>query len=207
VLESLWERHPVGPMVTPGMYRVSLWTEAGGQVTPLAEPQSFEVVAWETSTLPVQDRTEVLRFREKTWELHRRALAASEMTDEALERLSHMNKALLDTRSAPADLAPRLRAAELGLKKIKAQLEGDPVRARLSEPSVPGVLERIGHVVGNDWDTTYGPTATHRASLAVAEEELREASAELDRLVETELRELDEALERAGAPWTPGRRP
>ena len=207
VLESLWERHPVGPMVTPNTYRASLWTEAGGEVKPLSEPQSFEVVAWERSTLPVQDRTEVLRFRDKTWELQRRALAASRMTDEALERVSYMNKAVLDARSVPSDLPPRLRAAELGLKAVKTKLEGDPVRARLSEPAVPGVLERVGHIVGNDWDTTYGPTATHRASLAVAEEELAEASAELERLVETELRELDEALDRAGAPWTPGRRP
>ena len=76
-----------------------------------------------------------------------------------------------------------------------------------SEPAVPGVLERIGHDVGNDWETTYGPTATHRASLAVAEEELKEATDALKHLVDTELRELDEALERAGAPWTPGRRP
>jgi hypothetical protein len=207
VLESLWERHPAGPMVIPGAYRVSLWKEAGGERTALSEPEAFEVVAWERSTLPVQDRTEVLRFREKTWELHRKALAAARMTAEALERVAYMRKALLDTRSAPADLAPRLRAAELALEQVKTKLEGDPVRARLSEPAVPGVLDRIGHVAGNDWETTYGPTSTHRASLAVAEEELAEARSELERLVETELRELDEALERAGAPWTPGRRP
>jgi photosystem II stability/assembly factor-like uncharacterized protein len=206
VLESLWERHPAGPMVTPGTYRVSLWEEAGGQVTPLSEPEPFEVVAWERSTLPVQDRTDVLRFREKTWELHRKALAAARMTDEALERVAYMRKALLDTRSAPADLAPRLRAAELALKQVKTKLEGDPVRARLSEPAVPGVLDRIGHIAGNDWETTYGPTATHRASLAVAEEELAEASEALEGLG-TELELIDNALERAGAPWTPGRRP
>jgi photosystem II stability/assembly factor-like uncharacterized protein len=207
VITSLFESPPVGPMVAPGTYRVSLWKEASGQVTKLADEQSFEVVAWESSTLPVQDRTEVLRFRERTWELNRRALAASRMADEALERVSYMNKALLDARTASADLAVRLRAAELGLKEVKAKLEGDPVRARLSEPAVPGVLDRIGHIVGSDWETTYGPTATHRASLAVAEEELAAASTELGRLVETELRALDEALERAGAPWTPGRRP
>ena len=95
----------------------------------------------------------------------------------------------------------------LGLKEVKAKLEGDPVRSRLSEPAVPGILERVGQVASNDWGTTYGPTGTHRASLAVAEEDLKEARAALERLVGTELRDLDEALERAGAPWTNGRRP
>jgi hypothetical protein len=99
-----------------------------------------------------------------------------------------------------------LRAAELALAQVKTKLAGDPVRARLSEPAVPGVLDRIGHIAGNDWETTYGPTATHRASLAVAEEELAEASESLKGLG-TELELIDEALERAGAPWTPGRRP
>ena len=206
VLDSLFDSHPVGPMVAPGTFRVSLWKAAGGEVTELSPSQSFEVVAWESSTLPVQDRTEVLRFREKTWELRRKALAASRSTDEAIERVAYMRKALLDARSATADLAARLRAAEVGLKDVKEKLEGDPVRGRLSEPTVPGVLERIGHIASNDWESTYGPTKTHRASLAVAEEELAEASTALSRLA-AELDELDFALEKAGAPWTPGRKP
>jgi len=73
-------------MVTPGTYRVSLWQEGSGQVAKLAEEQSFEVVAWESSTLPAQDRTEVLRFREKPGSYKRLVDIELRDLDVALER-------------------------------------------------------------------------------------------------------------------------
>jgi photosystem II stability/assembly factor-like uncharacterized protein len=207
VPSSLFESAPSGPLAAPGTYRVRLAREGNGAVTVMAEERTFEVVAWEGATLPPQDRTEVLRFRERTWEAQRKALSAARSTDEALERLRYMEKALADARDAPPELWQRLRSLKIGLNQVKTRLEGDPIRAELAEPRAPGVLDRLSQIVENDWRSTYGPTGTHRQSLAIAEEELEGAGAELRRLVDTEFRELEEALERAGAPWTPGRRP
>jgi hypothetical protein len=118
-----------------------------------------------------------------------------------------MEKALADAAGATPDLWERLRSVGLGLKEVRERLTGDPIRARLSEPRVPGILDRLNQIAGTDWRTTTGPTATHRDSLAVAEGELTEAKAMLDRLLDTEIPELEQALNRAGAPWTPGRKP
>jgi hypothetical protein len=205
-LTSPWESYPEGPLVAPGTYRVRLFEKVNGELSPLGEERTFEVVAVSDATLPAQDPTEVLAFRKRTWEARREALAADGAVDEALERLAYMEKALFDAEAAPAELWERLRALELRWKDAKERLSGDPIRARLSEPSVPGILDRISEVADNDWGTTYGPTKTHRDSFAIAERELEGVRDEL-RGLETDLRALEEALESAGAPWTPGRRP
>jgi photosystem II stability/assembly factor-like uncharacterized protein len=207
VPSSLFQSVPIGPLAAPGTYRVQLTRETNGDVALMGEERTFEVVARSDGTLPAQDPADVLRFRERTWEAQRKALAAARSADEALERLKYMEKALEDARDATPELRQRLRAVRLGLQDLKTRLEGDPVRAELSEPRAPGILDRLSQIVDNDWRTTYGPTGTHRESLTIAEAELQAAAADLRRLVETDLRELEVALERAGAPWTPGRVP
>ena len=53
--------------------------------------------------------------------------------------------------------------------------------------------------------STYGPTADHRKTLDIAQEELAEVSAGLAQLVEVDLPAFEQKLEAAGVPWTPGR--
>jgi hypothetical protein len=51
--------------------------------------------------------------------------------------------------------------------------------------------------------STYGPTATQRRSLEIAEEEFPPLRARLEAAVER-CRAFEKKLEAAGAPWTPG---
>jgi photosystem II stability/assembly factor-like uncharacterized protein len=202
-LTSLWQRRPVGPMVTPSNYSVSLAKLVNGKLEPMGETQSFEVVLLENSTLPIQDRAQVLAFQKDVAELQRKATSASEAADEALERIQHVKKALLDTPGASPELLEQAREIALGLKGAQKKLSGDPTLRRYREPTTPSILSRVSQIIRGR--TTYGPTQTQRQSYQIAVEEMGEASTELDRLIETDLRGLEEAMEQAGAPWTPGR--
>ena len=51
----------------------------------------------------------------------------------------------------------------------------------------------------------HGPTVTQRRSLQIAEDEYAAVYRELDNLINGEFDALQEALEKAGVPWTPGR--
>ena len=97
-------------MVAPGTYRVSLAKRVDGVVTPLGEPQAFQVVPLGASTLGPVDRAAVLAFSKKTARVQRAALGAVEAAKEAKARVDHLEKALLDTPAA-APRAPR-RGAE-----------------------------------------------------------------------------------------------
>jgi hypothetical protein len=164
------------------------------------------VVALESSTLPTPNRSDAIAFQKQTWELQRKALAADAAVDEVLERLKYIKKALLDTPGAGPELSQRALAIEQGLKDAQKQIVGDPTLRRFSEPRAPSILNRISQIIEGHWKTTYGPTKTHRQSYQVAAQDLEEVSERLRQLIDTDLAALEEAMESAGAPWTPGRK-
>ncbi len=133
-------------------------------------------------------------------------MAAEAILDDALERVPFIKQAIIETPAASTTLMEKARSIELGLKDVQKKLEGDPVRRRLREPSDPSVLGLISVVTGATFGATYGPTGTHRQSYERAAEMYEEVRSELARLAETELRKLEEELEAAGAPYTPGRK-
>ena len=71
--------------------------------------------------------------------------------------------------------------------------------------SLGWATQRVRRVANGHWDTRQAPTATQRASLAVASSEFSGLAGELAALLHTELPAFEAELEAAGAPWTPGR--
>ncbi|MEE8278977.1 MAG: glycosyl hydrolase [Thermoanaerobaculia bacterium] len=201
-----WDEPPEGPMAVPGRYRVALAALEGSELRPLGEPREFEVVPLENSTLPNQEAEAVLAFQKETGDLQRRVMGARDELERTEQRLKFLEKALFDTPQADPALLERIRRMERDLFELRLRLIGDPVRRRLREPSVPSILDRVERIVFGHWDSRYGPTRTHRESFGIAAREFDEVGGRLRELIETDLRELEEALEAAGAPWTPGRK-
>ena len=53
--------------------------------------------------------------------------------------------------------------------------------------------------------STYGPAPMHEQSLQIGEADFAGIKSALDRIVDTDMPALREALDDAGVPWTPGR--
>jgi hypothetical protein len=79
------------------------------------------------------------------------------------------------------------------------------VVARRQEPTRPSLLERVDRAVEAHWTSTSAATGTHRREYEIAAAAFAQLLPELRRLVEVDLAALEERLEDAGAPWTPGR--
>ena len=202
---SPWQSQPYGPLAMPGTYTVELSKLVDGTLEALAERQSFEVVPLENATLPPQDRSTRRAFDKRVAELSRKASGALAANEDAMNRVEHMKHATLNTPGASPELLSQAVDIERRLKDVQKKLEGDPVARRLREPQTPSIAKRVSQIAYGSWASTYGPTETHRQSLVIAEKEFVEARAELTRLIETEIRNLETALEQAGAPYTPGR--
>lgn len=71
----------------------------------------------------------------------------------------------------------------------------------------PSVTERVGGIVDSQWMSTSAPTGTNREQLEIAGKLFAPVLEKLRALSETDLRALEQRLEKAGAPWTPGRVP
>jgi hypothetical protein len=194
-------------MVVPGTYRVSLARRVDGVLTPLGEPQTFAARAVRSSPLSASDRGELDAFLRKTARLQRAAMGAAAAAEQAQERLRFVEKALLDTPSAPAELAAEAHALAARLRAVRRALEGDEVLRRRNEPQPPAILDRVQTIVGTQWTSSAAPTTTSRRGYDIAARAFATQLAALRTLLDQDLRRLEERMETAGAPWTPGRLP
>jgi hypothetical protein len=187
--------------VVPGTFTVSMAGLKDGKFFPLGQRQRFEVQTLGLAKLAEEDRAALLAFQRRVGELQRAALGAGSAIREALRRIQFMKQALLDTPGADPDLRERLSSLERRLQDLQVPLYGDRIRERLSEPAPPSILNRLDAQLGST-----GPvTETHRRGYEIAAEAFETWLPDLRRTLEVELRGLEEALEAAGAPWTPGR--
>ncbi len=198
---------PQGPLAAPGSYKVSLAKRVGGKLTTLGEPRTFETVPLGLGALPPADRAALLGFQQKTARLQRAVMGAVGAAAEARVRLDHIKKGLDETPGADAQLMTRARDLETRLADVQLQLSGDSTVSRRNEPTPPSISERVERIVYGQWTSTSPPTGTNLDAYRHAAEAFGPVLSDLTRWVEQDLRELEAAMEAAGAPWTPGRVP
>ena len=196
---------PSGPMVVPGRYTVSLSKIVSGTVTPLSEPQTFEARGF--YEIPAADRAKLLAFERKVARLQRAVTGVEETIEEVKNRIAHIKQALVDAPGAPPALWTDIRAVETRLREIELAVKGDAVLAARNEPVPPAISDRVTTIVGTQWTVTSAPTGTSESDYAFAAAAFRVELEKLRALVGVDLKKVEDALEIAGAPWTPGRLP
>ena len=205
--EDVFSSPPIGPMVSPGTYKVSAAARVDGQLTPIGEPQSFQAVPLGTGTLPAADQAAAFQFEQKTARLQRAALGASEAVKDLRKQLTMIQRAVHESPKADAALAADVRRIENHVRDLQVALDGDTVVRRYSEPTPASIVERVQGVVAGHWTATSGPTETHKRSYQVASEMFAPVLEQLRAVVEVDMKALNDRLEAVGAPWTPCRVP
>jgi hypothetical protein len=99
-----------------------------------------------------------------------------------------------------------LSSIKARLKEINEELTGDDVLPRYEGQARMSLKGRTDLIVESLWSTTAGPTGTYVRAYEEAHAAFGKVLAEL-RLVHERIRALEDQLERAGAPYTPGRMP
>jgi photosystem II stability/assembly factor-like uncharacterized protein len=206
-VENPFYEAPAGPLAAPGTYTVSFEKRVDGALTPFGEPQTFPVESLGLQTLKAADAKALLAFQKRTARLQRAVLGAIEAAEEAQSRLKVAKKAIDDTPTADPKLGAEARRIERELEAILIGLRGDSVMAGRNEPTAMSTVDRVQAIVSSHWSATVAPTGTSREAYAVASEAFEKQLATVRTLVETDLRALEGAMEKAGAPWTPGRVP
>ena len=98
-------------------------------------------------------------------------------------------------------------ALEQRLSDLKAKLTGDRTLRSRSAPTLPSITERVQRIVSSQWASSSPPTRTNLDAYRIAGDAFRGVLTELERLVQQGLVSLEDRLEAAGGPWTPGRVP
>jgi len=194
-------------MAVPGTYTVEMSKEVDGVMTKLVEPVPFHVKPLDLATFAAENRGEVSAFQRKVARLQRAVRGSLRAADEAETRVAHIRKALLDTPSADLVLLAEAQSLQDRLNALLIELRGDPTRSSRMEPTPTSISQRVQLVVWSQWNTTQAPTKTQRDAYEYAGTEFTRVLNALRTLIETDLVGLEEKLEAAGAPWTPGRLP
>ena len=193
-------------MVTPGTYTVSVHKRVNDIDTKLSEPQSFAVVSIGESSLPRGEREDTLAFQMKVGELQRTVIGTSRKLQEVISQLNEIKQVVRNTRTLDQNLFEEGRKLELKLLDIQENFVGDRTRSRRSQPALVSIMSRVQTALSGTLRQTYGPTATHRRQYEIGREQFETASTDLNELLESDFQNLVKELEKAGAPWTSGRK-
>jgi photosystem II stability/assembly factor-like uncharacterized protein len=205
--ENPFDDGPGGPLVMPGVYRVSVAKRVDGVLTPLGQPQEFQVIVPGQEGMSPADRVALVEFQQKAARLQRAVQGALEAANALKPRLTLIRRALLETPGVGDRLLDEASALDKRSNDILRALRGDnALRARnINLP--PSISERVGDIVGGQRLSTARPTQTQMNQYALAAQDFEQTLGQLRQLIERDLANLEKQMEAAGAPWTPGRIP
>jgi hypothetical protein len=138
-------------------------------------------------------------------ELRRAVTAADEALKNGFERVNKLEEAIERSTTAPGTFDSELEAIKQRLFDVDFKLAGNRTIAEFGHPRTPNVSRRLRVAGFNDGQSDYGPTATHRRQLEIAQTEFSQILPELKQLLEVDLPELEARMEDARVPWSPGR--
>ena len=205
--DNPFQSNDVGQLVAPGSYAVTLSKYADGAMTDLAGPEKFVVKVLPGTTLPASSRPALVEWQRKAAELQRSMQGASGILSDANNRVKHMKQAVFSVARPHQEFTKDIKALEEKLKALSDTMYGDVVANRLDIDKPPSISSRLFGSIYDGSGTTSDPTATMKDQLQIAGEEFETALTTLKNIVNTDLKALEQKLEAAGAPYTPGRLP
>jgi hypothetical protein len=194
---------PSGMLAAPGEYSATLAKEVGGEITALSGPVHFEVVPLREGALQGSSPAEAAAFWRSYEETVRNSSAVSQSLDTELARVEAMRTALSRASAAPGELDERLAQLRNTLQKLQDDLTGNRAKRQVGDRQSPNVESRLNAVELGIYGSTYGPTATHRMTLGLANDELQQITSRLA-IARSDAATLGDDLLRAGAPWVEG---
>ncbi len=202
--EEVPDEQPGGMLAAPGEYTVTLSKEVDGVTTELSQPVSSKVEQMREGALDGAEPQETVAFWQEIAEMQRKLSAATQALKNALKRVEALQTALSRATTAPGDLDRQLHALRQSLLELDEQLHGKRSKREIGEKHKPTVEDRLTVAKTGTINSTYGPTPTHARSLEIAQIQFRDLKAELERIRDKELPQLEKALQEAGAPWLEG---
>ena len=194
-----------GHIVAPGEYTVSMAMVKGTEVTALGTAQSFAVKALNNKVLPAEDMQAMVEFKDEVAELNRQMEGVNRILQDVGNELKHIDAAIIKTPGDTKELIDMYKAVDDKLAEIRVQLNGDPVKRRLDIDQPMSPASRLGMVGYGAMKSNSTPTTTHKESIAIAREEFTPILESVRKLVRGDLKQLQDKLESAGAPYTPNR--
>jgi hypothetical protein len=198
---------PTGPLAMPGEYSVTLDSRIDGKTQQLAGPMKFRVNALGAEQMNEQERAALEQFQQKVTHLDRALTGAIQTGNDVEKRLTSIHQSLRDTPGDMSALVSRADDIQNRLRDVMRALRGDEVLRRRQENTPAAINDRINQIEDEERFSTVKPPQTHIDSYNIAAQQFGDQLSKLRQLVDLDLKKLEDDMEKAGAPWTPGHVP
>ncbi len=206
--------NPTGEMnsstpVLPGKYKASLTLVTRDGAKELPGEVVFNTYVLNNSTLPIAERSELVQFQKQANELLRTINGTQRFLGEMALKVENIRQAILATPDAPPELLVKADGVASQLKEINLLFERDSERPSTEEnpPSPVTFNERLGVIAWTHWRSSSAITQNERTAYKVLVEEFPPVLDRVKRINNIDIKDLEAALEKYNAPWTPGRVP
>jgi len=195
----------LGPLVEPGEYSVSMSRYHNGETKELSGPVSFTIKPLDNKVMPVTDGAKKAAFQRDVAELSRKMDGAGHMLRELANKMKHIKVAIDRVEQPSSELLASYYKLDEKVKSFRRSFYGDNIKTKLDIDQPVSPAARIGWINYEQGHSTADPTGTHIMSFNIAKEEFEPFLAELKSIVNDDLEALEQKLEDADAPYTPGR--
>lgn len=200
-----WMPIDEGTLVDPGVYTVSMELFDKGNVSSLTAPATFHVKALNNTVMPAENRNAKVAFQKDVAQLEADLGTSQSMLNEMNEKLKYMKAAIKRSEQPLSELSKKVILIEDKLKAINTSLFGDPVKTRLDIDQPQSPANYIGILSYEQKYTTSSPTKTHMDTYAIAKAALDPLKKQIETIYNADIKQLEDALLKAGAGYTPGR--
>jgi hypothetical protein len=193
-------------MAMPGEYSVEMGIFEDGAYRKLAEPRTFRCAPLWQGSMPEADQVALDAFNKKVAGLAGTLHGADAHRSYLSKRLPFIEKAILEGAGVDPALLADVQAVRQQITELGRLINGDGLRASYEGATPMSVKGRVDLITGSLWSTTAAPTGTFERAFSEARakvDEVLDSLAKIDDQVKT----LENELEKAGAPYTPGRMP
>ena len=202
--ENMFSSLETGYLAMPGTYKVSMSQFVDGIYTELVPPQSFKCIPLNNATLVTKDKKGYDDFSKKVTDLRRVAGGVGQYFGDLNNRLKMIKLAVVDAPKVSLETHNQIYQLEKRLETVSRTLNGDASLARREFETTPSVNNRIFSIQGDLWNSTNAPSNSQKASYDIASKQMSGIVSDL-KAINIEVEKIENALEKAGAPYTPGR--
>jgi hypothetical protein len=198
-----------GIRVMPGKYKVSFSLYYNGNITPLSDTVEFTAKKLNNTTLPAADFAAVVNFEKQAGNLVRSIRAAQKYTQDLRKRIEYIKQAIYQTPAINISYFKNAEKVSNELDDILFAFNGQKPKASEEEipPSKVPINSRVSAMMWTHWQSTSGITQNERTAYKVLIEEFPPLLTRIKSIYSNEILPLEKVLEKANAPWTPGRMP
>lgn len=195
--------------VMPGTYKVGVTLFAGNEYKELAAPTAFKVNALNNTTLPAENRAEMVKFQRDLSSLSKKVIGAGNLYEEVNNKVIKIKQTLLSSPKASNELMAKVVAVEKELEDIRFAFEGLEAKASWEEipPAQIPLERRLRNAIFTQMGSTSAITETTKMSVEILKKEFAPLLQRLTKIIKEDLPAIDSELNAIDANWTPGRVP